>query len=207
MSILDGVHSESCPFENVFIRDCVHSEKCPFGLVFKQDGVHSRWDPFGIVSIRICVHSEWCPFGIMSIRDGVHSELCLLGMVSFCDVPIGDPVYSEWCPFGLLPFGKVSIRDCSIRDGVRSGYVHSRWCSFRLCPFGMVSIRPNTTCADMHSVRLHRWQGYCNMYYTQITDKTQKHSELHNIRNTLRLNGFPTRTTFLTSSRQQSHNT
>ena len=42
---------------------------------------------------------------------------------------------------------------------------------------------------------------------THITDKTQKHSELQNIRNTLRLNGFPTRTTFLTSSRQQSHNT
>ena len=42
---------------------------------------------------------------------------------------------------------------------------------------------------------------------THITDKTQKHSELHNIRNTLRLNGFPTRTTFLTSSRQQSQNT
>ena len=42
---------------------------------------------------------------------------------------------------------------------------------------------------------------------THITDKTQKHSELQNIRNILRLNGFPTRTTFLTSSRQQSHNT
>ena len=42
---------------------------------------------------------------------------------------------------------------------------------------------------------------------THITDKTQKHSELQNIRNTLRLNGFPTRTTFLTSSQQQSRNT
>ena len=42
---------------------------------------------------------------------------------------------------------------------------------------------------------------------THITDKTQKHSELQNIRNALRLNGFPTRTTFPTSSRQQSHNT
>ena len=40
-----------------------------------------------------------------------------------------------------------------------------------------------------------------------ITDKIQKHSELQNIRNTLRLNKFPTRTTFLTSSRQQSQNT
>ena len=46
-----------------------------------------------------------------------------------------------------------------------------------------------------------------NGKYAHITDKTQKHSELQNIRNTLRLNGFPTRTTFLTSSRQQSHNT
>ena len=35
---------------------------------------------------------------------------------------------------------------------------------------------------------------------THITDKTEKHSELQNIRTTLRLNGFPTRTTFLTSS-------
>ena len=42
---------------------------------------------------------------------------------------------------------------------------------------------------------------------THITDKTQKHSKLQNIRNTLRFNEFPTRTTFLTSSRQQSHNT
>ena len=42
---------------------------------------------------------------------------------------------------------------------------------------------------------------------THITDKTQKHGELQNICNTLRLNGFPTRTTFLTSRRQQSHNT
>ena len=33
------------------------------------------------------------------------------------------------------------------------------------------------------------------------------HSELQNIRNTLRLKWFPTRTTFLTSSQQQSHNT
>ena len=41
---------------------------------------------------------------------------------------------------------------------------------------------------------------------THITDKTQKDSELQNIRNTLRLNGFPTRTTFLTSCRQQSQN-
>ena len=31
---------------------------------------------------------------------------------------------------------------------------------------------------------------------THITDKTQKHSELQNIRSTLRLNGFPTRTSF-----------
>ena len=42
---------------------------------------------------------------------------------------------------------------------------------------------------------------------THTADKTQKHSELENLRNTLRLNGFPTRSTFLTSSRQQSHNT
>ena len=42
---------------------------------------------------------------------------------------------------------------------------------------------------------------------THITNKAHKHSELQNIRNTLWLNGFPTRTTFLTSSRQRSHNT
>ena len=42
---------------------------------------------------------------------------------------------------------------------------------------------------------------------THITNKTQKHSELQNVRNTMRLNRFPTRTTFLTSSRQQSQNT
>ena len=35
---------------------------------------------------------------------------------------------------------------------------------------------------------------------THITDNTQKHSELQNIRSTLRLNGFPTRTTFLPDS-------
>ena len=35
----------------------------------------------------------------------------------------------------------------------------------------------------------------------------QKHNELQNIRNTLRLNGFPTRTTFLTFRRQQFQNT
>ena len=33
---------------------------------------------------------------------------------------------------------------------------------------------------------------------TLITNKTKKHSELRNIRSTLRLNGFPTRTSFLT---------
>ena len=42
---------------------------------------------------------------------------------------------------------------------------------------------------------------------THIMDKTQKHSELQNIRYTFRLNGFPTRTTFPTFSRQQSQNT
>ena len=42
---------------------------------------------------------------------------------------------------------------------------------------------------------------------THITDKTRKHIQLQNIRYTLRHNGFPTRTTYLTSSRQQSHNT
>ena len=42
---------------------------------------------------------------------------------------------------------------------------------------------------------------------THITDKTQKHSELQNIDSTLRLNGFPARTTFLISGRQQSQNT
>ena len=36
---------------------------------------------------------------------------------------------------------------------------------------------------------------------------SEKHSELQNIRSTLRLNGFPSRTSFLTSSRQQSQNT
>ena len=39
------------------------------------------------------------------------------------------------------------------------------------------------------------------------TDNTQKHSELQNIRSTLRLNGFPTRTTFLTSRQPCSQNT
>ena len=42
---------------------------------------------------------------------------------------------------------------------------------------------------------------------THITDNTQKHSELQNIRSTLRLNGFPTRTTFLTSRQPRSQNT
>ena len=42
---------------------------------------------------------------------------------------------------------------------------------------------------------------------THITDTTQKHSELQNIRSTLRLNGFPTRTTFLTSRQLRSQNT
>ena len=42
---------------------------------------------------------------------------------------------------------------------------------------------------------------------THITDNTQKHSELQNIRSTLRLNGFPTRATFLTSRQPRSTNT
>ena len=42
---------------------------------------------------------------------------------------------------------------------------------------------------------------------THITDNIQKHSELQNIRRTLRLNGFPTRTTFLTSRQPRSQNT
>ena len=42
---------------------------------------------------------------------------------------------------------------------------------------------------------------------THITDNTQKHSELQNISSTLRLNGFPTRTTFLTSRQPRSQNT
>ena len=37
-----------------------------------------------------------------------------------------------------------------------------------------------------------------NRVNTHITDNTQKHSELQNIRSTLRLSGFSTRTTFLT---------
>ena len=41
---------------------------------------------------------------------------------------------------------------------------------------------------------------------THITDNTQKHSELQNIRSTLRLNGFPTRTTFLTFRQPRSQN-
>ena len=41
---------------------------------------------------------------------------------------------------------------------------------------------------------------------THITDNTQKHSELQNIRSTLRLNGFSTRTTFLTSRQPCSQN-
>ena len=41
---------------------------------------------------------------------------------------------------------------------------------------------------------------------TDITDNKQKHSELQNIRSTLRLNGFPTRTTFLTSRQPRSQN-
>ena len=40
-----------------------------------------------------------------------------------------------------------------------------------------------------------------------ITDNTQKHSELQNICSTLQLNGFPTRTTFLTSRQPCSQNT
>ena len=46
-----------------------------------------------------------------------------------------------------------------------------------------------------------------NRVNTHITDNTQKHSELQNIRSTLRLNGFPTRTTFLTSRQPRSQNT
>ena len=42
---------------------------------------------------------------------------------------------------------------------------------------------------------------------THITDNTQKYSELQNIRSTLRLNGFPTRTTFLTFRQPRSQNT
>ena len=42
---------------------------------------------------------------------------------------------------------------------------------------------------------------------THITDNTQKHSELQNIHSTLRLNGFPTRTTFLTCGQPLSQNT
>ena len=41
---------------------------------------------------------------------------------------------------------------------------------------------------------------------THITDNTQKHSELQNLRSALRLNGFPTRTTFLTSRQPRSQN-
>ena len=40
-----------------------------------------------------------------------------------------------------------------------------------------------------------------------ITDKTQKHSELQNIRSTLQLNGFPTKMTSLISSRTHFQNT
>ena len=43
--------------------------------------------------------------------------------------------------------------------------------------------------------------------HPHITSKIQKHSELQNICNTLQLNGFSTRTTFLTSCRQKSENT
>ena len=42
---------------------------------------------------------------------------------------------------------------------------------------------------------------------THITDNKQKHSELQNISSTLRLNRFPTRTTFLTSRQPRSQNT
>ena len=46
----------------------------------------------------------------------------------------------------------------------------------------------------------------CIRVNTHITDYTQKHSELQNIRSTLRLNGFPTGTAFLMSRRQRSQN-
>ena len=42
--------------------------------------------------------------------------------------------------------------------------------------------------------------------YTHITDKTQKHSELQNKCNALRLNEFPARTTFFTSRQPHSQN-
>ena len=46
-----------------------------------------------------------------------------------------------------------------------------------------------------------------NRINTHITGNTQKRSELQNIRSILRLNGFPTRTTFLTSRQPRSQNT
>ena len=46
-----------------------------------------------------------------------------------------------------------------------------------------------------------------SMVITHITDNTQKNSELQNICNTLRLNEFLTRTTFLTSRMPRSQNT
>ena len=41
---------------------------------------------------------------------------------------------------------------------------------------------------------------------THITDNTQKYSDLQNIRRALRINGFPTRTTFLTSKQTRPKN-
>ena len=54
--------------------------------------------------------------------------------------------------------------------------------------------------------KLHVVKTRLGRVTTHITDKTQKHSELKNIRSILLLNGFLTRTSFLTFRRPRSQN-
>ena len=69
VSIRDGVHSGSSPFEMVSIWD---------GVI--RDGFHSGSCRSGIVFIRDLIQSGSCPFGMGPIWDGAYSPF---GMVSF----------------------------------------------------------------------------------------------------------------------------
>ena len=62
-------------------------------------------------------------------------------------------------------------------------------------------------CAFVKHQKLTFAKTLLSRFNTHITDNTQKHSELQNIRSTLRIIGFPTRTTFLTSRQPRSQNT
>ena len=102
-----------------------------------------------------------------------------------------------------LPFLDVLVK-CNSRDGNTTTHSFLSTTVYRK-PTHTNRYVHNTSHHPKHKLTVAK--TLLNRVNTHIKDKTQKHCELQNTRNTLRLNGFPTRTTFLTAGQQQSHNT